>query len=116
MSLSKGLASERAREVLNNPSSEFYLPLLCDCGKVVAKVVETMASNISALDEDLQPLDDGTEEGFAVLAQIQLDENNSSETDVKPDDIDISEEEDDLDWLEEQAVEDMLVAMDVDQD
>jgi len=115
MSLSKGLASERAHEVLDDPTSEFHLPRLCECGKAIAEDVATAASDIGGQDEDLHLLDDATEEGFAVLAQIHLDEAVRSEVETRSDLVENSEE-DELNWMEEQAVEDILFDMDDSED
>jgi endoribonuclease Dicer len=111
MSLSKGLASEKARQVLEDPTSEFHLPRLCDCGKAAVIDDTPTVPNPEPLEEDLEVLDDTTEEGFAALARMQLEQSCPPETD-EPMDIDVSDDDDIEgydDWTEEREVEAMLV-------
>ena len=75
MSLAKGLAAERARQVLGDQSSPYFLTSICDC----AEEAEAKAAEVAAQEEEMdgvpvKRLDDETEEGFAKLAQIALTE------------------------------------------
>ena len=72
MSLAKGLAAERAKEVLGDPNSPYRLSYLCDCAEE-AKAAEAARHAEEAVDGvEAKKLDDETEEGFAALAQIVL--------------------------------------------
>lgn len=68
VSMAKGLASKKAKEVLSDETSELSLRRLCDC----------MVTDAVSDEEDLPPspseLSDETEEGFAQAAQIVLNE------------------------------------------
>lgn len=72
-SLAKGLASERARMVLEDPKSDLSLAKLCDCAK---RMLLEPTSMVTATDVDANIknkaevlLTDETEEGFAKLAE-----------------------------------------------
>lgn len=75
VSMAKGLASKKAKEVLSDETSEFSLRRLCDC----------MVTDAVSDEEDLPPspseLSDETEEGFAQAAQIVLNEALKGELD-----------------------------------
>ena len=94
MSLAKGLASERARQVLGDKDSPYHLSNICDCAAVEEAVEE--ASPVEALD-GMEPkkLDDETEEGFAALAQIALTEvqgGREADVVVEPEEEEVVEE------------------------
>lgn len=108
MSLSKGLASERALLVLDDPISEYHLSRMCDCKKALAIVPSPIAD--ADVEEVADLVDDSTEEGFALLAQIKLDKVRRLEFVGL---IDQSEDEDVE--LEELEVEALLESMDVDE-
>ncbi|KAL6308704.1 hypothetical protein BKA93DRAFT_725516 [Sparassis latifolia] len=96
LSLSKGLAAERARIILDDTASPQYLRTICDCGKAETETT----------------LDDETEEGFATLAHIIQDElsgvSGIPREDLEDDDS-TSEDEDDLIVLsDEREVEDLM--------
>lgn len=67
ISLAKGLAAERARQVLGDLESPYHLSKICDCK------AEREAAAAGELDE-IKKLDDETEEGFAALARAVLAE------------------------------------------
>lgn len=75
VSMAKGLASKKAKEVLSDETSELSLRRLCDC----------MVTDAVSDEEDLPPspseLSDETEEGFAQAAQIVLNEALKGELD-----------------------------------
>lgn len=105
LSLAKGLASERARAVLEDSKSDLSLANICDCAK---KMNLQQSSTVTAIDvgagvkvnADVS-LTDETEEGFARLAKKarkeyqELADGSSSN---RPAD----------DFADEQAVEKML--------
>lgn len=72
LSLAKGLASERARSILEDPKSPFYLKRICSCGTV---------DETTAQSHETEGLDDETEEGFARLARTlkELDVGDETE-------------------------------------
>lgn len=77
LSLSKGLAAERARNLLGDPDFEMNLTRLCDCGKVLPKVPVNPQGTIEpVIDAFVHPRPtDETEEGFASLAKQKLEED-----------------------------------------
>lgn len=70
ISLAKGLAAERARQVLEDPDSPYHLSKICDCKE---DREASVAQDLPELDET-KKLDDETEEGFAALARAALAE------------------------------------------
>ncbi|KAH7914066.1 hypothetical protein BJ138DRAFT_1144564 [Hygrophoropsis aurantiaca] len=69
LSLSKGLATEKARAVLADASFDRCLANLCDC----MKAIESLTSQ--PVPDDIMtvtPATDETEEGFAIIAQQKL--------------------------------------------
>jgi endoribonuclease Dicer len=73
LSLSKGLAAERARNVLADPTFDKCLEKLCDCvhrlGAAVPEVAEAGPDVDPVASSDLT---DETEEGFAAIAKQKL--------------------------------------------
>ena len=72
LSLAKGLASERARAVLEDPKSDLSLKKLCDCAKNM-EVDPSPAATMADIETEEKgkvesQLTDETEEGFAKLA------------------------------------------------
>lgn len=102
LSLAKGRASEEARSILQDPNSDKYLPKICTCAQAMA--VDT-PEDVDEVDEDHKPLDDETEEGFAMMARKKLVEAES--------DGPKHEEEEDLssgdDSADERMVEEMIL-------
>ena len=109
--VSKALAAELALKVLEDESSDYHLPRLCDCntkGSEVKPGVDMVEDEEEGEEgdtkgggegrvEDLAQRDE-TEEGFAVLAQrlVGARERGSSEVDANHEessDMDISEDE-----------------------
>ena len=76
MSLAKGLASERARQVLEDPESEYHLSKICDCNEAMA-IDEPVQEATVDVDTTERKLDDETAEGFAALAQLAVNEAES---------------------------------------
>ncbi|KAI6038418.1 hypothetical protein EDC04DRAFT_3113667 [Pisolithus marmoratus] len=75
LSLSKGLAAERARNLLSDPSFEMNLARLCNCGKAIPDRPSQSEDSMESADEETPNLTDETEEGFATLAKQKLDED-----------------------------------------
>jgi endoribonuclease Dicer len=108
LSLAKGLAAERARNVLEDPNSEYCLSRLCDCGKKM----DIDASASAAVDADIElqgkseiALNDETEEGFAKIAdmtRIEFEDPDTSKSITLVDET----------AIDEQVVEDMLTSQD----
>lgn len=81
MLVSKGLAAERAHHILNDITSNHSLQRLCNCPgakHLLAPKISLPQTNatpevpdLSGL-EEAPPPDDGTEDGFALLAQMTL--------------------------------------------
>ncbi|CAL1703381.1 unnamed protein product [Somion occarium] len=92
LSLAKGLASERARQVLEDPDSQYLLSKICDCNEKMA-VDETVPEIVVDVIE--RKLDDETEEGFAALAKIAVSEVEGHTDGVEIPKEDEVEEEDD---------------------
>jgi endoribonuclease Dicer len=108
MSLSKGLASERALEVLKDPASLFSLSRLCDCGKSATPHPFAVVDELDPEEEaEAELLDDGTEEGFAVLSHLELQKTQRPE-DVRVLESDQEDEDDEEEWDEQQEVEAIL--------
>lgn len=105
MSLTKGLAAERAHSILNSSTSPHRLSLICDCSN---QRQNDVAAEVE-LGEDMKTLDDETEEGFAALAQVIHQEVNDSAVDTQRDTGENMEDGDDIStWGDEQEVEDMM--------
>lgn len=70
LSLAKGLAAERARQILDDPNGNYHLAKLCDCGE------QMVVDNVETPTFEMPPemLNDETEEGFAALARIVTEE------------------------------------------
>ena len=73
ISLAKGLAAERARQVLEDPESPYYLPRICDC-KEQEHMDDVVFPDEMVDGESGKKPDDETEEGFAALARAVLAE------------------------------------------
>lgn len=72
ISLAKGLAAERARQVLEDPASPYLLSRICNCRQQQGGT-EAQVENLGDA-EEAKKLDDETEEGFAALARAALAE------------------------------------------
>ena len=72
ISLAKGLAAERARQVMEDPESPYYLPKICDC-KTHEEECEHAVQDAEET-EEAKRLDDETEAGFAAMARAALAE------------------------------------------
>ena len=75
LSLSKGLAAERARNVLADSTFDKCLAKLCDCQSKLAAAVPEVIEAEAGIDVDLlapSSLTDETEEGFAAIAKQKL--------------------------------------------
>ena len=121
--LAKGLASERARQVLEDPRSEFSLKRLCDCTKSSTKkpphedAEEKLRRELEDKPENLP--NDETEEGFARIAELtrkefadeelELDITLAEETMVEDELMDEQDKLMDEDDNDEKAVEEMLL-------
>ena len=89
LSLAKGLAAERARQILEDPNGPYYLGNICDCAHQMAVDRETP---VFEMPSDL--LNDETEVGFAALARLVAGEvkgETTAESDADP-----QEEEEEL--------------------
>ncbi|KAF9239687.1 hypothetical protein BU15DRAFT_46430 [Melanogaster broomeanus] len=89
LSLSKGLAAERARALLGDPDFEMNLARLCDCGKTTEEPMDICPEPSG--DEIASKTTDETEEGFATIAKQKLEEEYTPVTEAP------EEPEDDLD-------------------
>ena len=79
MSLAKGLASERAREVLGDPENPYSLTRICDCTHT--EETEEVLLPTEVLDGvEPKKLDDETVEGFAALAHIAFRKSRGRKT------------------------------------
>lgn len=105
LSMAKGLAAERARTVLSDPTSPHFLSRVCICtrkGTAAKPLPPALPLDVP----DKKELNDETDEGFAILAQILVDEiedpvpSSEEETD--------SGEQTDGDWDSELEVERMM--------
>lgn len=96
LSLAKGRASDDAQVTLMDQSSDLCLSKICDC-----MAIEEEPSS-PARDIRQKDLDDETEEGFANLGRIRLDEIHRDMSPGLPDLLD--EEEDELDSQEVEAL------------
>lgn len=111
--VSKALAAELALNVLEDKSSDYYLPRLCDCAAKASGIKPIVDIGEEEGEEDAEGGGEGlvedpvqideTEEGFAALAQRLVDvrEGMSSGTEAEADrgessDMDISEDEVDV--------------------
>ena len=81
ISLAKGLAAERARQVMEDPESPYYLPKICDC-KTHEEEGEAATSEEVEESEETKKLDDETEAGFAALARAVLAEVQPPEAEL----------------------------------
>lgn len=73
LSLSKGLAAERARSVLADPAYDKCLEKLCNCmHKLAAAVPEATEAGAEVDLAAPSNLTDETEEGFAAIAKLKL--------------------------------------------
>ncbi|GJE87973.1 hypothetical protein PsYK624_040560 [Phanerochaete sordida] len=70
ISLAKGLAAERARQVLEDPDSPYHLSKICDCKEEREALIAREAAEL----DEAKKLDDETVEGFAALARAALAE------------------------------------------
>ena len=73
LSMAKGLAAERARAVLSDPASPHFLSRMCVCtrkGPAAKPLPPALPLDVP----DKKELNDETNEGFAMLAQILVDE------------------------------------------
>ncbi|THG95342.1 hypothetical protein EW026_g6294 [Hermanssonia centrifuga] len=92
MSLAKGLASERAKQVLADPQGPYLLAAICDCN---ARAAVEEPPELAVIEEEPQKLDDETEEGFAALARIALTKIAGAE-ECQQDNVGIPVEDKDL--------------------
>ncbi|KAI0668445.1 hypothetical protein C8Q78DRAFT_1081310 [Trametes maxima] len=84
LSMAKGLAAEEARRVLDDPESPHHLSRVCKCRE------EKPTPEEALLDVEVDELDDETNEGFAMLAQIRLEETEEPDMASVPDeDMDV---------------------------
>lgn len=74
LSLSKGLAAERARAILADSNHEMNLARLCDCRRAAEGRMD-ICSDEPPGDQIGQKVTDETEEGFATIAQQKLEED-----------------------------------------
>ncbi|KAI0933522.1 hypothetical protein AcV5_005646 [Taiwanofungus camphoratus] len=105
LSLAKGLAAERARNLLGDPQHPYCLSHVCNCGESVT--VDNTGTKTSETETRL--LDDETEDGFAALATIIREEYDGAchgDQNVMEDKEAV--EEDVTVLAEEQEVEDMM--------
>ena len=127
--LAKGLASERARQVLEDPRSEFSLKRLCDCTKKLSTKKPPHVEEEEKLRRELEDKpeslpNDETEEGFARIAELtrkefadqelELEITLAEETMVEDELMDEQDELIDQDDNDEMAVEEMLLLTDSD--
>ncbi|EGO21809.1 hypothetical protein SERLADRAFT_441040 [Serpula lacrymans var. lacrymans S7.9] len=77
LSLSKGLAAERARILLDDHSSDQCLTSLCDCSMAMKPQVPQVSLAIPDENDISKPVSDENEEGFATIAQRKLDETRT---------------------------------------
>lgn len=89
LSLSKGLAAERARAILGDPTHEMNLVRLCDCRKAAEERMDICSEPPG--DQTSQKITDETEEGFASIAKQKLEEDYIPPVDA------VEEAEDELD-------------------
>lgn len=73
LSLSKGLAAERARAILSDPSHERNLARLCDCRRAAEERMDVCSE--PPCDQKSPKVTDETEEGFASIAKQKLEED-----------------------------------------
>ena len=100
MSLAKGLAAERARQVLEDRDNPHYLKYICDCDRHQPTPPAQTQEIDATAPLEVKKLDDETEAGFAALAlqvltSIQPDDRNAQET-TADSSFDDDEEEVDL--------------------
>ncbi|KAL4065225.1 hypothetical protein V8B97DRAFT_1946194 [Scleroderma yunnanense] len=98
LSLSKGLAAERARNLLSDPNFEMNLARLCSCGRALAEVPLGSDDSIESIVDALAAprLSDETEEGFATLAKQKLEEDYvPNQNDDETEDIEQGEDGED---------------------
>ena len=105
LSMAKGLAAERARTVLSDPASPHFLSRVCVCirkGPAAKPLPPALPLDVP----DKKELNDETDEGFAILAQILVDEIEDP-VPYSEEDADSGEQTDE-DWDEETEVERMM--------
>ncbi|KAH9890583.1 hypothetical protein C8Q73DRAFT_652216 [Cubamyces lactineus] len=90
LSMAKGLAAEEARRVLDDPASPHHLSRICVCGMEVAKADEPVEVPLEVAKEEL---DDETKEGFAILAQILLEETEDLGSNIAKEGADADQEQ-----------------------
>lgn len=81
ISLAKGLAAERARQVLEDPESPYLLSKICDCKKEQEEQTPSVHDDLGDI-EETKRLDDETEAGFAALARAALAEIQAPEVEL----------------------------------
>lgn len=101
MSKAKGLAAERARQVLADEESPHMLSRICDCDQVPTTMQEEVAQpEHGDVPVEGKRLDDETEAGFAALAQKVLTEvhgvTHPEIDDGTTDEVGLDEEEDEV--------------------
>lgn len=101
LSLSKGLAAERARNALADPAYDKCLEKLCNCRhKSAAAVPEATEAGAEVDLVDPSNLTDETEEGFAAISKLKLqdgvveasqerEEFEGNVEDMNPEDVDV---------------------------
>ena len=92
LSLSKGLAAERARTILGDPTHQMSLARLCDCRKVAEEKMDICSDELPA-DEAGPKATDETEVGFAIIAQQKLEGDSISSVEVAAEAEDEPDEE-----------------------
>ena len=85
LSLSKGLAAERARAILGDPSHEMSLVRLCDCRRAAEERMDICPEPPG--DQTSQKVTDETEEGFASIALHKLEEDYSPLADATSEEV-----------------------------
>lgn len=96
LSLAKGLAAERARQVLEDPESPYFLSKICDCKKQQEEETPPDHEDLGDIEEH-KKLDDETEAGFAALARAALAEIQAPSTELTNEDPTQTTREVDLD-------------------
>jgi endoribonuclease Dicer len=100
ISLAKGLAAERARQVLEDPESPYFLSRICDCREHDAGGDVAMSDGVADVEPGKKP-DDETEEGFAALARAALAEVEETGTTTREVKHGQAEDSEDIDIIED---------------
>ncbi|THH31544.1 hypothetical protein EUX98_g2658 [Antrodiella citrinella] len=92
LSLAKGLAAERARQILDDPNGPYYLGNICDCADAMA----VDHGDTPSFDMPTDMLNDETEEGFAALARIVAQDVIALTVPTEEVEVEVQDEEDDF--------------------